>query len=101
MVWQVFNIVKLTMLSYIATFGYNPYTKSNMLQQMLKLMTQHPNVQKHFSEGIHVIQSSIHLWAGFSSDFFIEQGLIVVEVSPKNDLKLATIMATVKTCLCS
>ena len=90
------------MLSYIATFGHNPYTKSNMLQQVLKLMTWHPNVQKHFSEGMHVIQNSIHLWAGFSSDFFFEQSLIeVVEVSPKNELKLATIMTTVKTCLCN
>ena len=64
------------MLLYIVASYHNLYTKSNMLQQMLKLMTQHPNVQKHFSEGTHVIQRNIGLWARFSFHFVIEQVLI-------------------------
>ena len=61
---------------HVPDFGHNPYTKSNMLQQMLKLMTQHPNIQKHFSEEMYVIQRSIGLWAGFSFDLVIEQVFI-------------------------
>ena len=43
---------------------------------MLKLPTEHPDVQKHFSEGLHVIRRSNRMWAGLSSDLVIEQVLM-------------------------
>ena len=38
------------------------------LQQMSNIPTQHPDVQQHFSEGLHVIRRRNRLWAGLSSD---------------------------------
>ena len=43
---------------------------------MLNLPTQHPDVQQHFSKGLHVIQSSNRLWAAILSDLVIEQVLM-------------------------
>ena len=65
-------------LPYMAASGHNSYTKSGMLylQQMSNIPTQHPDVQQHFSEGLHVIRRSNRLWAGLSSDLVIEQVLM-------------------------
>ena len=62
----------------MAASGHNFYTKSGMLylQQMSNILTQHPGVQQHFSEGLHLIRKSNHLWAGLSSDLVIEQVLM-------------------------
>ena len=43
---------------------------------MSNLLTQHPDVQQHFSEGLHVIRRTNRLWAGLSSDLVIEQVLM-------------------------
>ena len=55
--WELHLHSIQAMLPYMAASGHNSYTKSGMLylQQMLNLLTQHPNVQQHFSEGLHVI----------------------------------------------
>ena len=47
-----------------------------ILQHMSNILTQHPDVQQHFSEGLHLIQKSNRLWAGLSSDLVIEQVLM-------------------------
>ena len=39
----------LAMLPYMAASNYNSHTKSNELQQMSKLLTQDPNVQKRIT----------------------------------------------------
>ena len=43
---------------------------------MSHLRDDHPKVYQHFQEGLHVIRQSDRYWAGFSSDFFIEQLLM-------------------------
>ena len=74
-----------------------------MLQQMSELLNQHPNIQKHFSEGLHIIQKNIRLWAGFSSaciTFSLSKKVEdPVEASPENNSKLAPIIATIQACL--
>jgi hypothetical protein len=66
------------MLPYMAASGHNSYTKSAMLylQYMSNLETQHPDVQRNFNKGLHVIRRSNRLWAGLSSDLVIEQVLM-------------------------
>ena len=59
----------------MAASGHNLYTKSAM-QQILNLKDQHPDVQQHFDEVLHVIRRSNRLWAGLSSDLIIEQVLM-------------------------
>ncbi len=43
---------------------------------MSNLGTQHPDVQRHFNKGLHVIRRSNRLWVGLSSDLVIEQVLM-------------------------
>ena len=76
--WELHLQSIQAMLPYMAASGHNSYTKSGMLylQQMLNIPTQHPDVQQHFSEGLHVIRRSNRLWAGLSSDLVIEQVLM-------------------------
>ena len=66
------------MLPYLAASGHNLYTKSAKvyLQQISNLQTEHPNVPKHFEEGLHVLRRSDSLWAGLSSDLINEQVLM-------------------------
>ena len=60
--WELHLQSIQAILSYMAASGHNSYTKSDMLylQQMSNLPIQHPNVQQHFSEGLHVIRRSNH-----------------------------------------
>ncbi len=78
--WELHLQAIQDMLPYMAASGHNLYTKSAMLylQQMSNLKTQHqhPDVQQHFDEGLHVIRRSNRLWAGLSSDLIIEQVLM-------------------------
>ena len=46
------------------------------MKKMFKLPEQHPEVYKHFTEGLHVIRQSDRLWAGLSTDLVIEQYLM-------------------------
>ena len=43
------------------------------LQQMHKLHETHPEVSRHFDQGLHVVRISDRFWAGLSHDFVIEQ----------------------------
>lgn len=76
--WSLHLQVIQDMLPYLAAAGHNLYTKCARvyLQQMLNLKTEHPNVQQHFEEGLHVIRRSDRLWAGLSPDLVIEQVLM-------------------------
>lgn len=76
--WELHLQSMQAMLPYMAASGHNSYTKCGMLylQKMLDLPNQHPNVQQHFSEGLHVIRRSNRQWAGLSSDLVIEQVLM-------------------------
>ena len=98
------------MLPYIAVSDHYTYTtttttttddKSNMLQQMSKLLTQHPNVQKHFSKGLHVIQRNIHFHLHVCPCHLASFDKLKdpVEVSPENYSKLAPFIATINACL--
>ena len=40
---------------------------------MSHFQDDHPKVYQHFQDGLHVIRQSDHYWAGLSSDLFIEQ----------------------------
>ena len=66
------------MLPYMAASGHNLYTKSATvyLHKMSDLKSHHPDVQRHFDEGLHVIRRSDRVWAGLSSDLVIEQVLM-------------------------
>lgn len=63
------------MLPYYAAAGHNNYLKSSYiyLQNMLNLKNTHPNVEKLFQSGYHVIRKSHRFWAGRSADLVIEQ----------------------------
>lgn len=76
--WELHLQCLRDMLPYFAASGHNLYLKSVYiyLQKMLKLETQHPEVYRHFLNGLHVIRRSDRAWAGLSSDLVIEQCLI-------------------------
>ena len=40
------------------------------------LQDDHPEIYKHFEDGLHVIRRRDRYWAGLSSDIVIEQVLI-------------------------
>ena len=43
---------------------------------MLRLPIDHPDVQKHFEEGLHVIHRSNEFWSGLSPELAIKQVLM-------------------------
>ena len=43
---------------------------------MHKLHETHPEVSRHFDQGLHVVRRSDGLWAGISPDLVIEQVLV-------------------------
>ena len=74
--WELYLQSIQAMFPCMTTSGHNSYTISGMLylQQMSNLSTQCPDVQQHFSEGLHVIQKATTCrHAGLSSDLVIEQ----------------------------
>jgi len=76
--WNLHLQAVSEMLPYMATSGHNNYTKSLhlYLQQMSNLQNNHPEVYRHFQDGLHVIRRSDRYWAGLSSDLVIEQVLM-------------------------
>ena len=66
------------MLPYLAAAGHNSYTKSThvYLQRIGQLPDQHPEVQRYFDNGLHVVRRSDRYWAGLSTDLVIEQVLM-------------------------
>ena len=53
-------------LPYVAASGHNLFAKCIhvYLQQMHKLHETHPEVSRHFGQGLHVVRRSDRFWAG-------------------------------------
>ena len=66
------------MLPFFAASGHRFYLKSVhiYLQKMANLPEQHPEIHRHFKEGLHVIRRSDRCWSGLSPDLVIEQCLM-------------------------
>ena len=66
------------MLPYFVASGHRLYAKSAYvyLQMMTALPETHPDVQKKFEEGFHVVRRSNRYWAGMSTDRIIEHVLM-------------------------
>lgn len=73
--WELHLKSTRQMLPYYAAAGHNNYLKSARiyLQNMLNLKETHPNIDKMFHSGLHVIRRSDRYWAGLSADLVIEQ----------------------------
>ena len=65
-------------LPIFAAAGHYNYLKSVYfyVQEMGQLHIKHPALFRKFEKGFHVIRRSNQLWAGLSSDFFIETTLM-------------------------
>ena len=65
-IWELHIQAMYYMMPYLAASGYNLYTNCIhvYLQQMHKLHETHPEVSKHFDQGLHVVRRSDRLWAG-------------------------------------
>ncbi|XP_073243634.1 uncharacterized protein [Porites lutea] len=66
------------MLPYFAAAGHTLYTKSAYIycQKMPDLPNTHPQVNRSFLNGLHVVRRSDRFWAGLSTDLIIEQVLM-------------------------
>ncbi len=73
--WELHLKSLMEMLPYYAAAGHNNYMKSAYLyiQNMLELKNSHPQIDKLFRSGFHVIRRSDRFWAGLSTDLVIEQ----------------------------
>ncbi len=76
--WQLHLRAVHEMLPYFSAAGHNLYAKSAYiyLQRMTKLEHQHPDVYRHFQQGLHVVHRTDRFWAGLSPDLVIEQVLM-------------------------
>ncbi|MES9879832.1 MAG: hypothetical protein ABW185_03025 [Sedimenticola sp.] len=76
--WQLHLRAVHEMLPYFSAAGHNLYAKSAYiyLQRMTKLEHQHPDVYRHFQQGLHVVRRTDRFWAGLSPDLVIEQVLM-------------------------
>ena len=65
-------------LPYFAAAGHTLYTKSAYMycQQMQDLPNTHPQLNRSFLDGLHVVRYSDCFWAGLSTDLIIEQVLM-------------------------
>ena len=73
--WDLHLNTLIEMLPYYAAAGHNNYMKSTYiyLQNMFDLNNSHPNIDKLFRSGFHVIRRSDRYWVGLSADLVIEQ----------------------------
>ena len=71
--WKLHLQVLQDMLPFLAASGHNLYTKSIYvyLQRLAQLPRQHPEVQRHFENGLHVVRRVDRYWAGLSTDLVI------------------------------
>ena len=74
-IWALHIQAMYEMMPYLAASGHNLYTKCihAYLQQMHTIHETHPEVSRHFDQGIHVVRRSDRFWAGLSPDLVIEQ----------------------------
>ena len=58
--WELHIQSMYEMMPYLAASGYNLYTKCIhvYLQQIHKLHETHPEVSRHFDQGLHVVRRS-------------------------------------------
>ena len=77
-IWAPHTQAMYDKMPYLAASGHNLYTKCIhvYLQQMHKLHETHPEVSRHFDQGLHVVRRSDRFWAGLYPDRVIEQVLI-------------------------
>ena len=77
-IWALHIQAMYDMMPYLAASGHNLYTKCIhvYLQQMHDLHETHPEVSRHFDQGLHVVCRSGRFWAGLSPDLVIEQVLM-------------------------
>lgn len=68
--WALHMRAMKDMLPYLAGSGHNNYAKFVYLylQNMNKLQRNHPNVYRHFQEGLHVARRSSRYYAGQPDD---------------------------------
>ena len=66
---------KYEMMAYLAASGHNLHSKCIhvYLQQMHTLRETHPEVSRHFDQGLHVVYRSDQACAGLSPELGIEQ----------------------------
>ena len=76
--WELHLKALTRMLPYLAASGHNLYVKCGRLylQSMSDLRTDHPDVYRAFTSGLHVARRSDRFWAGLSIDLTIEQVLM-------------------------
>ena len=69
-------------MPYLSASGHNLYTKCIYvyLQQMHNLHETHPEVSRHFDQGLHVVCRSDLFWAGLSPDLVIERSRTTMKV---------------------
>ena len=77
-IWELHIQAMYKMVPYLAASGRNMYTKCIhvYLQQMHKLHETHPEVSRHFDQGLHVVRRSDRFWAGLSPGLVIEHVLM-------------------------
>ena len=73
-IWELHIQAMYEMMPYLAASGHNLYTKCihAYLQQMHTLHETHPELSRHFDQGLHVVRISDRFWAGLSPDVVIE-----------------------------
>ncbi len=71
--WNLHLQAVYDMLPYFAASGHRLYAKSAYvyLQMMTALPETHPDVQKKFEDGYHVVSRRDRYWAGLSTDLII------------------------------
>ena len=67
-IWALHIQAMYDMMPYLVASGHNLYTKCIhvYLQQMHKLHETHPEVSRHFDQGLHVVRRSDRFWVGAS-----------------------------------
>ena len=76
--WELHLDMCRMMLPCFASSGHFHYQKSVYLypQTMSQIQLTHPDLHKHFMNGLHVIRRNDRFWAGLSPDLVIEQVLM-------------------------
>ena len=77
-IWALHIQAMHDVMPYLAVSEHNLYTKCIhvYLQHMHKLHETHPEVSRHFDQGLHVVRRSDRFWIGLSPDLVIEQVLM-------------------------
>ena len=76
--WALHIQAMFEMMPYLAASWHNLYTKCIhvYLQHMHNLQETHPEVSRHFNQGLHLVRRSDLFWVGLSPELVIEQVLV-------------------------